>query len=239
MQALFQYLKLDQHNLDEGIDIEQLHNPTSELVKAILFIYSLDTNIPTVLNKAEREKDLSKVQSLGPFALVLRSIVCGAQEERTDKERTQGIITVWRGTILHKNDIKEYKSKLKDKLKKSQIRFMGFACATTTKEQALKYIIDDQKVTRSTLTDPSSANDINLQSITDLEKDGFHSLVLFKLTLDQDGIDCFELNRPEYSKYWQSESAVLLQDGMKWTIQKINETTHNESPVVLIELKQT
>ncbi len=48
-----------------------LLNPTSDLTKSILFVYSMETFLPYTLNKAEREKDASKVKSLGPFILLL------------------------------------------------------------------------------------------------------------------------------------------------------------------------
>ena len=34
-------------------------------------MYSMETFLPYTLNKAEREKDASKVKSLGPFGYVL------------------------------------------------------------------------------------------------------------------------------------------------------------------------
>jgi hypothetical protein len=58
------------NNKDE-IKGTDLWNPVSTLSKSILFVYSMETFLPYNLNKAEREKDASKVQSLGPFSFVL------------------------------------------------------------------------------------------------------------------------------------------------------------------------
>ena len=44
-----------------------------------MFIYSLETHIPYTLNKASRERDLSKIQTLGPFANALSGIVDGTE----------------------------------------------------------------------------------------------------------------------------------------------------------------
>jgi len=38
-------------------------------------MYSMETFLPYTLNKAERERDSSKINSLGPFASVLREII--------------------------------------------------------------------------------------------------------------------------------------------------------------------
>jgi hypothetical protein len=49
-------------------------NPDSVITKSILFMYSMETFLPYNLNKAERERDASKVKSLGPFAFALERI---------------------------------------------------------------------------------------------------------------------------------------------------------------------
>jgi hypothetical protein len=43
--------------MDETIKIKDIRNPDSEIVKAILYIYSKETFLPYILNKASREKD--------------------------------------------------------------------------------------------------------------------------------------------------------------------------------------
>jgi len=58
----------------EKINWNDLSNPSSRITKSILFMYSMETFLPYSLNKAEREMDSSKVQSLGPFAEALREI---------------------------------------------------------------------------------------------------------------------------------------------------------------------
>jgi len=51
-----------------------LKDPSSKITKSILFLYSMETLLPYNLNKAERERDASKVMSLGPFACALNKI---------------------------------------------------------------------------------------------------------------------------------------------------------------------
>ena len=72
----------------------------------------------------------------------------------------------------------------------------------------------------------------------DQDNDSGYQTVLFQMTLDKDGINYFELNRPEYSFYHTTENAVLLQDGMKCLIKNVEETSYNDSPLVVIKLNQ-
>ncbi len=37
-------------------------------------MYSMETFLPYALNKAERDQDASKIESLGPFGMVLEEI---------------------------------------------------------------------------------------------------------------------------------------------------------------------
>jgi len=92
-----------------------IHDPTSQLVRSILFIYSLETQIPLAINVAQRDKNAVKVESLGPFCLILRSIIYGAQEERIDKDRSYGDKVVWRAAILNQSTLIEYNKIFKNK----------------------------------------------------------------------------------------------------------------------------
>ncbi len=46
-------------------------NPDHKISKSIIFMYSMEKFLQYTLNKAERNKDASKVKSLGPNAYVL------------------------------------------------------------------------------------------------------------------------------------------------------------------------
>jgi hypothetical protein len=45
------------------------------LVSFLLLVYSFETFIPYEINRASREKDKSKILTLGPFACALEEIV--------------------------------------------------------------------------------------------------------------------------------------------------------------------
>ena len=42
-------------------------------------MFSLETFLYSAINKASREKDISKLENLGPYAFVLSCIVSGAE----------------------------------------------------------------------------------------------------------------------------------------------------------------
>jgi hypothetical protein len=74
-------------------------NPNSQITKSILIIYTLDSFIPSALNKASIEKDISKIQSLGPFACILDRIICVSQMNRDDYDWKQ--FNVYKGVHLN------------------------------------------------------------------------------------------------------------------------------------------
>ena len=63
-------LMVDEDKLHKPIDAD-LWNPNSEVVASIMFMYSMETFLPYTLNSASRDKDMSKVPTLGPFAWAL------------------------------------------------------------------------------------------------------------------------------------------------------------------------
>ena len=60
----------------------------------------METFIPELINKAERDKDYSKIETLWPFAKVLHSIVAVTNANRDDA--IHGEIITWRGARLTK-----------------------------------------------------------------------------------------------------------------------------------------
>jgi hypothetical protein len=60
------------------------NDPEHEDVKAILFLYSLESFLYPRLNKISIEKDLSSIETLGPFAVALTRIIDRVQRLRKD-----------------------------------------------------------------------------------------------------------------------------------------------------------
>ena len=64
--------------MNDVIKIEDLRNPESVIVKTIIYVYTKETFLPYYLNKANREQDKSKINTLGPYAYVLNLILTGS-----------------------------------------------------------------------------------------------------------------------------------------------------------------
>ena len=61
-----------------GKDLNEVPNyidPEHPHVKAILFVYSLESFLFTIINKSSREKDTSVINTLGPFAVAISNII--------------------------------------------------------------------------------------------------------------------------------------------------------------------
>ena len=63
---------------DSSIDAQSLSNEDAPIFKLIMYIHSMQTFVNMALNKASRENDLSKVKTLGPYAVILGHIVSHA-----------------------------------------------------------------------------------------------------------------------------------------------------------------
>lgn len=71
-----------------------LSNPNHEFVKTIVYIYSLQSFVFKEMNKASREKDISKIELYGPLSSALSFVIhCGNQK----KSDLSGQFIVYRG----------------------------------------------------------------------------------------------------------------------------------------------
>ena len=57
------------------LPLSKLYNPETNFPQSITYIYSMETPLPYILNKASREKDYSKVATIGPFSHALSFII--------------------------------------------------------------------------------------------------------------------------------------------------------------------
>ena len=86
-----------------------MQDPEYKLTKAILFIYSLETFLPHSITKAIRDKDATKVDTLGPFTIALRSIIIGAEIDKALSSSSKDSETVlWRPAMMFQRDIYDY-----------------------------------------------------------------------------------------------------------------------------------
>lgn len=90
-------------NIDDLSEVPVVSDPDHAHVKAILFMYSMESFLYKRINKISRDKDTSSIETLGPFAVALTRIIDQAQRKRVD-----GIIgefIVYRGISLPESTI--------------------------------------------------------------------------------------------------------------------------------------
>ena len=64
--------------------------------KFIMRLYSMETFLFRILNRACREKDTSRIKTLGPFAVALSRIIDSKKRNQTDKDAIKGRFSVYR-----------------------------------------------------------------------------------------------------------------------------------------------
>lgn len=85
-----------------------------------MYLYSLEPPLYRHLNRACREKDITKIDTLGPFAAVLGEIVRNQDAFREDKITEK--FKVYRGLTLPEEDINGLKF-IVDDMKKAKNAF--------------------------------------------------------------------------------------------------------------------
>ena len=105
--ALFHSLGLTHHSasIDTQLSASLLHNPESKITTALLTIYSLETFLPSALNRAIRERDQRCVATLGAFAVALREVVLGAEMGKPGAGLDHCESTFYRPALMYGRDL--------------------------------------------------------------------------------------------------------------------------------------
>ena len=74
--------------IEEVLFIENLKYPLNYVVKSIMKIFSLETWLYSAVNKASRERDRSKIETLGPVACILSHALLLAAKSRNEYPKT-------------------------------------------------------------------------------------------------------------------------------------------------------
>lgn len=112
--------------------VPKTSDPDHKDVKTCLFIYSMESFLYKRINQISREKDISSIETLGPFAVVLGRIIEQAQRNRIDK--INGPFEVYRGIALPRHTLESWKQ-----LKK--INLDGFSSTSRNIEAATSFAV--------------------------------------------------------------------------------------------------
>ena len=131
---VFECLGLEYNNLD-SIDYRDYSNHESVLTRSILYMHAMETFLPYTLNLAERNRDTSKIVSLGPFAETLRFISLLAQANRNLIRDPSSFL--YRASHIPLKIFQDYRNKLN---RKEKLVLDGYTSSSESLETALKYI---------------------------------------------------------------------------------------------------
>ena len=95
---------------DTPLPAEILRNPDHQVTQLFLYLFTIDSLLNFELNSGLREGDLSKIDTLGPFAMVFGQIMAEASNRRTDIPEIKELLEkkgtkLYRGTGLTKKQL--------------------------------------------------------------------------------------------------------------------------------------
>ena len=117
-------------------------NPESDIVCAMLYIYSMETFIYSAVNSATRDHDESKIQSLGPLACALAIILSFGEKRRPiDSESLprDKFTDLYRGLNLPADVIQQYKN-----LKGNSFCMGGFISTSLNETESIYHALKNQ-----------------------------------------------------------------------------------------------
>ena len=180
-----------------------LSDPEHPFVMTLIYVYSMESFIFREINKASRDKDISKIKFYGAFASALGYIIHCGNHRHTDFNRS---FNVFRGLKVH---AQEFNTKFKIG---SFISLQGFTSSTLSRLRALQFALeqDPQPLTSSP---PNSSPPPPPRKLLP---------ILFHITFTG-STQYFYLNSEDYSAY-PHEQEVLLQEGIKYRVEQIEKT---------------
>ena len=124
-KTLFSLAKLNDVEFSKPLTPKILSDPDHPCVKALIYIYSMESFVFSELNRASRMKDVTKIKFYGAFASALGFIIHCGNFKKTDLEKE---FTVYRGLTLTREELN---NKYKEGKK---INLQGFTSTTLSIE---------------------------------------------------------------------------------------------------------
>ena len=167
-----------------------LADPNHNLVKTLIYIYSMESFIFSEMNKASRMKDESKIKFYGAFASALGFIIHCGNHKGANLDRD---FKVYRGLQMTKEEL-ELRFGID-----TTINLQGFTSTSLSKERALGFALRTPKPNNTSLED----SEVTVPILLEITFKGSHQF--------------FSLNSSDYSSY-PCEQEVLLQEGIKYRV---------------------
>lgn len=126
-------------DINEPISDSEFRNPFSRTVKAIFYLYSLESYLYGRLNWAARSKNEGCIKNMGCFAAILSMALGYAtryREDQIDRSITQSY-TVYRGLSLSPEELAIYKEG-------DIINLSGYASTSKNRDQSMIFAMKNQ-----------------------------------------------------------------------------------------------
>lgn len=121
-----------------------IDDPEHNDVKAIVYLYSMESFLYRRINQISRDKDATVVNNLGPYAVALTRIIKYAEKNKENKLNKEGEeFTVYRGLSLPNTLIDEWNNS-------EFINHEGFCSTTHNKKSAISFAVRSDEDDRHT-----------------------------------------------------------------------------------------
>lgn len=95
-------------NLDKPLTAKILSDPCHAITQHIIYLYTMESFIYSDLNKAIRDKDVSKIRYYGAYSSALSYILYSANKRLENQAKLQGNTVVYRGLKMTDSEVAQY-----------------------------------------------------------------------------------------------------------------------------------
>ena len=110
------------------------NEPDHPLVYTFMYLFSMDTFLPHALTAATVNRDMSKIDTLGALAFVMKEMIWNVQVRRPHKPT--GPLNAYRGTKMTKQRLDDLREGCADPT--TVFNLIGLCCVSRDREEALK-----------------------------------------------------------------------------------------------------
>uniref|UniRef100_A0A7S3FTP5 NAD(+)--protein-arginine ADP-ribosyltransferase n=1 Tax=Strombidium rassoulzadegani TaxID=1082188 RepID=A0A7S3FTP5_9SPIT len=160
-------------------------------------MYTMESFLYREVNRASRERDVSKVETLGPYAWVLRKIVEVGQLLRKKSKWEDSQLILFRGLGIFREQLEDI---IKAKEQQSFIILEGFQSSSLKKSVAEVFALQQR-------------NKVNGRVPCVYLIEFFDSLFYF------------DMNSKVFSAFYTSEREILLMDGLQYQVINVKDLT--------------
>lgn len=210
--------------------------PNNPIVHAILYLFNMFPPFQRIFNKAIRERDLTKIETVGPIACALNEILRNIESIKEDKKFQD--FTVYRGVAMSHEEINNYKyiiHELELNMKRHSQKPNVVAGKIPFDFGPFTFHLDG--ITTATMNRAVAEQFSNQHCMS---KGKVPVLICITIKIDNEKYIGFHLNKPEYTPY-PNDQEYIFPDGVDTIVRSVKEIVNekdNTKKQIVIELEQ-